>query len=147
MEKVQIKAMDVLEEAWDIAKQKGIMVAVVIAVITAVSYGVSSIFGGTSTLVLQKAIESENPMLVMPALSESMSASLISSLLQYILAIGVVNMTMGIISGKYKEATLEAYNLPLNVYVKYVVTCVVVGIIEALDLCAVCCQVSTSVLA
>ncbi len=130
MEQKSFNLSEVFNSAWALTKKHGIIVGLFILVISIGLQVIASALAPTPIDFDPNDIKTaEDVMKLLPALSESNTASTITSFIQTILTAGVINMVFGLTLGRIKEANLSVFKMPLQKYLSYFAVSFIVSII------------------
>lgn len=147
MANVQLSVGNTLSTAYDISKKHGLLIAVALLGESIISYLVQTAFSFGSGLSQSDIAErsqqigeqmgrgdTEAIVEYFKLLGESSNpfASFLGSIVSFIFAIFLINLTMGLVTGRYQSFTIDAIKLPFITYVKAYVAQLLVGVISLL---------------
>ena len=137
----KISISEVLSQAWELTKKNWISILAALLIIWVVKQIIASMFG-PSVGDIQPMIEKMSSGKADPAeimayynsiLAASGPGSFISNLIEIILMAGLYRLVLNAVQG-HGEFTINAWKLPVNTYVKYVVVIFIVSIIFMIGL-------------
>lgn len=154
MANVQLSVGNTLSTAYDISKKHGLLLAVALLGEVLITYLIQTAFSFGSGLSQSEIADrtqeigeqmgrGDTGAIVeyFKLLSQSSNpiGSALGNIATFILTIFLVNLTLGLVSGRYQSFTLDAFKLPFLTYVKAVVVQLLVGAIclAGLFLCIV----------
>lgn len=132
----QIEVSEVISVGWDYAKKHGLLVAVIYLVVAIINNFLSNMFiaGDAFTIgqdlgerMARGDIEAMNQ--YFDLLGHASAGSIIGVIISLIVGTGLYNFALRVMTGKVQSLEFDTFNLPLNTYLKYVGTEIVVGII------------------
>ena len=144
MANFSLEISSAVSTGWEYAKKYGLLIAVIYFVVGMVSGGLQSITGGfnmTDSQAIGEAIgrgDWESVAKLAQSTNNSIASNFgtcIGSLISFVVSIGLYNMALGLMSGRYTEVTFDAFKLPLAVYAKAFVVSLIVGIICIISAC------------
>jgi hypothetical protein len=132
-----------IDTGWQYTKKYGLLVAVIYLLVHVVTGGASSIFNGLfGSSMNPEVLGNVNDAISRgdweavaryASLMNSGIASNIStfftSMIETIVVIGLYNLALGLMTGRFTEVTVNAFKLPIEVYVKAFVVSFLVGLI------------------
>lgn len=138
MANFSLEISSAVSTGWEYAKKYGLLIAVIYLVVGMISGGLSSVTGAFNMADSQAISEAigrgdwEDVAKLAQATNNSFASNFgtfISSIISLIVSVGLYNMALGLMSGRYTEVTFDAFKLPLAVYAKVFVVSLIVGII------------------
>ena len=127
-----------LSTAWEYAKKYGLLIAVVYLLVGILTNGLQSI-GGPSFQDSQAIGEAigrgdwESVGSIAQAYSGSVGSNIgtmFGGILSTVVSVGLYNLALGLMSGRFNEVTFDAFKLPFATYLKVFVVSFIVGIIS-----------------
>ena len=144
MANVQLSVGNTLSTAYEISKKHGLLIAVALLGVSIISYLVQTAFSFGSGLSQSDIAERSKQIgeqlgrgdtgaigdyFDLMGEASNPFASILGSLVSFILGIFIINLTMGLVSGRYQSFTIDAIKLPVITYVKTYVVQLLVGVI------------------
>ena len=133
--------------AWEYAKKYGLLIAVIYLLVGVVSGGLQSLTHPSMALGDQQAIAEaigRGDWESIGKLSEAYSSigsnisSMFGGLISTLVSVGLYNLALGLVSGRFNEVTFDAFKLPFETYLKvFVVSFIVAVIVVVSFLCCV----------
>ncbi|MBO4430621.1 MAG: hypothetical protein J5790_04680 [Bacteroidaceae bacterium] len=130
--------------AWEYAKKYGLLIAVIYLLVGVVSGGLHSIVGPSMALGDQQAITEaigrgdwESIGKMAQAYNTGIGSNIstmFSGIITTIVSVGLYNLALGLMSGRFSEVTFDAFKLPFATYLKVFVVSFITGLI-----CVVAC--------
>ena len=126
-----------LSTAWEYAKKYGLLIAVVYLLVGILTNGLQSI-GGPSFQDSQAIGEAigrgdwESVGSIAQAYSGSIGSNIgtmFGGILSTIVSVGLYNLALGLMSGRFNEVTFDAFKLPFATYLKVFVVSFITGLI------------------
>ena len=126
-----------LSTAWEYAKKYGLLIAVVYLLVGILTNGLQSI-GGPSFQESQAIGEAigrgdwESVGSIAQAYSGSIGSNIgtmFGGILSTIVSVGLYNLALGLMSGRFNEVTFDAFKLPFATYLKVFVVSFITGLI------------------
>ena len=136
-----------LSTAWEYAKKYGLLIAVVYLLVGILTSGLQSIGGPSFSMQDSQAIgeaigqgDWESVGSIAQAYNNSLGSNIgtmLGGILSTIVSVGLYNLALGLMSGRFNEVTFEAFKLPFATYLKVFVVSFLVGVICIVS--AFCC--------
>lgn len=141
MENYSLSISDAIGTGWEYAKKHGIIVAVILFLLGVISSALQEFTGvdldPSQSRALGEAI-GRGDIEAVAAYGElyknSWIPTLISAVLQIVIYTGFYNLALGLLSGRFNSICMDAFRLPLTVYVKFFVLEILVGIISSVSI-------------
>ena len=127
-----------ISTGWEYAKKYGLLIAVIYLLVGIVTSALSSMVGPTFNMADSQAIGeaiSKGDWSSLGNLSQSYNSvganigNMFGGIISTIVGIGLYNLALGLMSGRYNEVTFDAFKLPFATYLKVFVVSFIVGII------------------
>ncbi len=138
---------EAISTGWEYAKRYGLLVAVIYLIVGVVSGGAQNFFGslaGSDSLnLMSEAIARGDYESIGKYAQEYNSSvfvqlgSIVSIIITIIVSVGLYNLALGLMSGRYASVEFEAFKVPLAVYLKFFVVELLVGILAFIS--GMCC--------
>lgn len=138
-----------LSTAWEYAKKYGLLIAVVYLLVGILTTGLQSIGGSSLGMQDSQAISEaigrgdwESVGNIAQAYSGSVGSNfgtMIGSILGTVVSVGLYNLALGLMDGRFNEVTFDAFKLPFATYLKTFVVSFIVGVIGIVAI--LCCVV------
>ena len=134
--------------AWEYAKKYGLLIAVIYLLVGVVTSALSSMVGPTFSVADSQAIGeaiSKGDWSSLSNLSQSYNSigsnvgSMLGGIISTVVSVGLYNLALGLMSGRFSQVTFEAFKLPFATYLKVFVVSFLVGIIGLVAL--FCCVI------
>jgi hypothetical protein len=139
MANYSLEISSAVSTGWEYAKKYGLLIAVIYLVVGIITSGLQSLTGGGMSPSDSQAIGEaigRGDWESVGALAQSYNNGIgahfgtgISCIISFIVSIGLYNLALGLMSGRFTEVTFDAFKLPLSVYAKAFVVSFIVGII------------------
>ena len=129
--------------AWEYAKKYGLLIAVIYLLVGVVTSALSSMVGPTFSVADSQAIGeaiSKGDWSSLSNLSQSYNSigsnigSMLGGIISTVVSVGLYNLALGLMSGRFSEVTFDAFKLPFATYLKVFVVSFITGLI-----CVVAC--------
>jgi hypothetical protein len=134
-----------LSTGWEYAKKYGLLIAVVYLLVGILTSGLQSI-GGVSFNMQDLQSITQGDWDSVSSIAEKCNSSIgsnigamIGGILSTIVSVGLYNLALGLMSGRFNEVTFEAFKLPFATYLKAFVVSFIVGLIGIVAL--FCCVI------
>lgn len=146
MANYSLEISSAVSTGWEYAKKYGLLIAVIYLVVSMVTGGIQHVTGGLSVADSQAIGEaiSRGDWESVGSIAQSANnniasnfSTIIGSLISIAASVGLYNMALGLMNGRYNEVTFDAFKLPLAVYAKVFAVSLIVGIIIFIS--AMCC--------
>ena len=134
---------------WEYAKKYGLLIAVIYLLVGVVSGGLHSIVGPSMALGDQQAITEaigrgdwESIGKMAQAYNTGIGSNIstmFSGIISTIVSVGLYNLALGLMSGRFTEVTFDAFKLPFATYLKVFVVSFITGLIGIVAL--FCCVI------
>lgn len=144
MQTCQLRTSEAISTGWDYAKRYGLLIAVIYLLITVVSTVLQNLTGMSidenAIQEINRAIERNDSEAILRIIEAANSgagaviAQIFTSILQLVITVGLYNLALGLVDGRYTSVNFDAFKLPASVYVKVVIVQIITGIIIALSL-------------
>ena len=128
-----------ISTAWEYAKKYGLLIAVIYLLVGIVSSALSSMVGPSISMADSQAIgeaigrgDWESVGQMAQAYNNSIGSnlgSMFSGIISTIVSVGLYNLALGLMAGRFSEVTFDAFKLPFATYLKVFVVSFIVGII------------------
>ena len=127
-----------ISTAWEYAKKYGLLIAVIYLLVGIVSSALSSIGGPSFNMADSQAIGEaigRGDWASLSKFSESYNSigsnlsSMFSGIVSTLVSVGLYNLALGLMNGRFSEVTFDAFKLPFATYLKVFVVSFLVGII------------------
>lgn len=127
-----------ISTAWEYAKKYGLLIAVIYLLVGIVSSALSSMVGPSISMADSQAIGEaigRGDWESISKLSESYNSiganigNMFSGIVSTIVSVGLYNLALGLMAGRFSEVTFDAFKLPFATYLKVFVVSFIVGII------------------
>ena len=125
--------------AWEYAKKYGLLIAVIYLVVGVLSGGLQSMVNPSFSVSDQQAITEaigrgdwEGLGNIAQAYNTSIGSNIstmLGGLISTLVSVGLYNLALGLMSGRFTEVTFDAFKLPFATYLKVFVVSFIVGII------------------
>ena len=125
--------------AWEYAKKYGLLIAVIYLLVGVVSGGLQSMVSPSFSVGDQQAITEaigrgdwEGIGKMAQAYNTSIGSNIstmLGGLISTIVSVGLYNLALGLMGGRFTEVTFDAFKLPFATYLKVFVVSFIVGII------------------
>lgn len=130
MSNITLSISDVTSKAWELAKKHGLILAVVIFAVGAISQSIGLI-GFPWGAYLGAIAESDTDALL--AMADSMGAvsalSIVGGLLSIVATAGIINIVLKLTRGTMKSFDLEGFKMPFKTYANFVGATIISSII------------------
>jgi len=133
--------------AWEYAKKYGLLIAVIYLVVGALTGGLQSIVNPSLSVSDQQAISEaigrgdwENLGNIAQAYNTGIGSNIstmLGGLISTLVSVGLYNLALGLMSGRFTEVTFDAFKLPFATYLKVFVVSFITGIL--CFVAALCC--------
>ena len=132
-------------EGWESTKKHGLMVAAVIVIATIITSFIQNLLGGFDPQAISRAIEGAregdmNALQTLTAARSSIGASIgsfVGTIVSLVAYVGLYNFALGVTSGRFASFSFDVFRLPVQVYLKFVLVELLVGVIAGVSIC--CC--------
>ena len=123
---------------WQYAKKYGLLVAVIYLLVGIVSSALQSMVGPSFNMAESQAIGeaiSKGDWQSLSNLSQSYNSigsnigTMLSGIVSTVVSVGLYNLALGLMGGRFTEVTFDAFKLPFATYLKVFVVSFIVGII------------------
>ena len=137
-----------ISTGWEYAKKYGLLIAVIYLLLGIVTSALSSMVGPSFNMADSQAISeaiSKGDWSSLGNLSQSYNSvganigNMFGGIISTIVGIGLYNLALGLMSGRYNEVTFDAFKLSFATYLKVFVVSFIVGIIGIVAL--FCCVI------
>ncbi len=137
-----------ISTGWEYAKKYGLLIAVIYLLLGIVTSALSSMVGPSFNMADSQAIGeaiSKGDWSSLGNLSQSYNSvganigNMFGGIISTIVSVGLYNLALGLMSGRYNEVTFDAFKLPFATYLKAFVVSFIVGIIGIVAL--FCCVI------
>ena len=128
-----------LSTAWEYAKKYGLLIAVIYLVVGVLSGGLQSMVNPSFSVSDQQAITEaigrgdwEGLGNIAQAYNTSIGSNIstmLGGLISTLVSVGLYNLALGLMSGRFTEVTFDAFKLPFATYLKVFVVSFIVGLI------------------
>lgn len=126
-----------LNAAWEYAKKYGLLIAVIYLLMDLLTGGLDQILGPSvnqeAYRVLGEAIgrqDWESAGSIAQSLNTGFPVGgIIGAILKLIVSVGLYNLALGLMAGRFSEVTFDAFKLPFATYLKVFVVNLITGII------------------
>ena len=133
---------------WEVAKRHGLIIAAIVLIADIIGGILSSAFGADLTpsdlqdISQQVKIDPAGAMRQLFGIIYTGGAifgNIISAIISITVTLGLYNLALALIKGQCYNVGFDAFRLPLMTYVKFIVTEIIVGILQAISL--ICCVI------
>ena len=137
-----------ISTGWEYAKKYGLLIAVIYLLVGIVTSALSSMVGPSFNMADSQAISeaiSKGDWSSLGNLSQSYNSvganigNMFGGIISTIVSVGLYNLALGLMSGRYNEVTFDAFKLSFATYLKVFVVSFIVGIIGIVAL--FCCVI------
>ena len=137
-----------ISTCWEYAKKYGLLIAVIYLLLGIVTSALSSMVGPSFNMADSQAISeaiSKGDWSSLGNLSQSYNSvganigNMFGGIISTIVSVGLYNLALGLMSGRYNEVTFDAFKLSFATYLKVFVVSFIVGIIGIVAL--FCCVI------
>ena len=149
MANYSLSISDAVSTGWEYAKKHGLLIAVIYLIVGVVSGGVQSfmgtLFGGTALDAMTEAMSRGDWDQVSRYANEynsSIGSSLstfVSIVISIIVSVGLYNLALGLLEGRFTTVEFEAFKLPVSTYLKFFLVELIVGLIIFIS--TLCCVI------
>lgn len=130
---VAITLSDALDKAWDLTKRHGLLLVVVYLIIQIISQSLSRMFMPTvDTEAVLEAIQNGDIVEFGKLVNTNPLATIVLSIVGMSLGLGFINLVLCFAKETITSISIDAWKMPIKVYVKYIVVGWIVGILSAL---------------
>lgn len=132
-----------ISTGWEYAKKYGLLIAVIYLLVGIVTSALSSMVGPSFNMADSQAISeaiSKGDWSSLGNLSQSYNSvganigNMFGGIISTIVSVGLYNLALGLMSGRYNEVTFDAFKLPFATYLKVFVVSFIVGVIGVVAL-------------
>jgi hypothetical protein len=144
MANYSLEMSSAVSTGWEYAKKYGLLIAVIYFVVSMLTGGLQHMSGGlnmSDSQALGEAIGKSDWQSVAAILETSNNSfashfgTCFACLINVLVSVGLYNMALGLMNGRYSEVTFDAFKLPLAVYAKMFVVDLIVSIICIVSAC------------
>ena len=126
-----------LNAAWEYAKKYGLLIAVIYLLMDLLTGGLDQISGPSVNQEAYQALgeaigrqDWESAGSIAQSLNTGFPVSgIIGAILKLIVSVGLYNLALGLMAGRFSEVTFDAFKLPFATYLKVFVVNLITGII------------------
>lgn len=126
-----------LNAAWEYAKKYGLLIAVIYLLMDLLTGGLDQISGPSVNQEAYQALgeaigrqDWESAGSIAQSLNTGFPVSgIIGAILKLIVSVGLYNLALGLMAGRFSEVTFDAFKLPFAMYLKVFVVNLITGII------------------
>lgn len=126
-----------LNAAWEYAKKYGLLIAVIYLLMDLLTGGLDQISGPSVNQEAYQALgeaigrqDWESAGSIAQSLNTGFPVSgIIGAILKLIVSVGLYNLALGLMAGRFSEVTFDAFKLPFSTYLKVFVVNLITGII------------------
>ena len=126
-----------LNAAWEYAKKYGLLIAVIYLLMDLLTGGLDQISGSSVNQEAYQALgeaigrqDWESAGSIAQSLNTGFPVSgIIGAILKLIVSVGLYNLALGLMAGRFSEVTFDAFKLPFATYLKVFVVNLITGII------------------
>ena len=126
-----------LNAAWEYAKKYGLLIAVIYLLMDLLTGGLDQISGPSVNQEAYQALgeaigrqDWESAGSIAQSLNTGFPVSgIIGAILKLIVSVGLYNLALGLMAGRFSEVTFDAFKLPFAAYLKVFVVNLITGII------------------
>ena len=126
-----------LNAAWEYAKKYGLLIAVIYLLMDLLTGGLDQISGPSVNQEAYQALgeaigrqDWESAGSIAQSLNTGFPVSgIIGAILKLIVSVGLYNLALGLMAGRFSEVTFDAFKLPFATYLKVFVVSLITGII------------------
>ena len=126
-----------LNAAWEYAKKYGLLIAVIYLLMDLLTGGLDQISGSSVNQEAYQALgeaigrqDWESAGSIAQSLNTGFPVSgIIGAILKLIVSVGLYNLALGLMAGRFSEVTFDAFKLPFAMYLKVFVVNLITGII------------------
>ena len=126
-----------LNAAWEYAKKYGLLIAVIYLLMDLLTGGLDQISGSSVNQEAYQALgeaigrqDWESAGSIAQSLNTGFPVGgIIGAILQLIVSVGLYNLALGLMAGRFSEVTFDAFKLPFATYLKVFVVNLITGII------------------
>ena len=126
-----------LNAAWEYAKKYGLLIAVIYLLMDLLTGGLYQISGSSVNQEAYQALgeaigrqDWESAGSIAQSLNTGFPVSgIIGAILKLIVSVGLYNLALGLMAGRFSEVTFDAFKLPFATYLKVFVVNLITGII------------------
>ena len=132
-----------ISTGWEYAKKYGLLIAVIYLLVGIVTSALSSMVGPSFNMADSQAISeaiSKGDWSSLGNLSQSYNSvganigNMFGGIISTIVSVGLYNLALGLMSGRYNEVTFDAFKLSFATYLKVFVVSFIVGVIGVVAL-------------
>ena len=132
-----------ISTGWEYAKKYGLLIAVIYLLVGIVTSALSSMVGPSFNMADSQAISeaiSKGDWSSLGNLSQSYNSvganigNMFGGIISTIVSVGLYNLALGLMSGRYNEVTFDAFKLSFATYLKVFVVSFIVGVVGVVAL-------------
>ena len=137
MANYSLEIVNALNAAWEYAKKYGLLIAVIYLLMDLLTGGLDQISGPSVNQEAYQALgeaigrqDWESAGSIAQSLNTGFPVSgIIGAILKLIVSVGLYNLALGLMAGRFSEVTFDAFKLPFATYLKVFVVNLITGII------------------
>ena len=149
MANFSLSISEAVSTGWEYAKKYGLLIAVIYLIVGVVSGGAQHVFGslaGSDSLQLMSEAAARGDYESLSKYAQEYNGSvfvqlgsIVSIILTIVVSVGLYNLALGLVSGRYSSVEFAAFKMPLVIYLKFFVVELLVGILAFLS--GLCCVI------
>lgn len=123
---------------WEYAKKYGLLVTVIYLLVSVISSGIGSLFETNIDPSVYKEVgeslgrgdwNTVTESLPLMGKGSQTASSFIRAIIDLIVSVGLYNLALGLMNGRFNEVTFEAFKVPLATYLKVIAVGFITGFI------------------